>query len=104
MNVLNIRMCFLVCSLVVILPPLQGVGQQNADASRTRLQHTTAAPFLSRSGAGERLEEATPVACAVEDGAHLIAPCPVTVKVSMFQFDTRTVLAICDEAHLDLCL
>src|SRR5258708_32143143 len=41
MNMLNIRMCFLVWSVVVILAPLQGVGQQNADAPRTGLHHTT---------------------------------------------------------------
>src|SRR5262249_12451037 len=61
-------------------------------------------PCLRRSGAGragERLEEATPVASAVEDGPHLITTCPVAVKVPMFQLDTRTAVALGDEAHLD---
>jgi hypothetical protein len=40
MNALkHLRTCLLVCRLVAILPPLQGLAQQNSDASRTSLQH-----------------------------------------------------------------
>src|ERR1700730_15459111 len=79
-------------------------------ASPSRIRATTACgpsdidmavPFLSRSGAGERFQEAAPVACAVEDGAHLIATCPVSIQAPMFQLNACTVLAVRDEAHLD---
>jgi hypothetical protein len=50
-----------------------------------------AVPFLSRSGAGERFQEAAPVACAVEDGAHLIATCPVSIQAPMFQLNACAV-------------
>jgi len=36
MNALkHVRTCFLLCSLVVVLQPMQGLGQQNSDASKT---------------------------------------------------------------------
>src|SRR5262249_22916410 len=59
---------------------------------------------LSLSSAGNGLEEATPVAFGVEDGAHFIATCPVEVKTAMLQLDARSVLAVGDEAHLDFRL
>ena len=34
--------------------------------------------------------------------AHLITTCPVSIEPPMFQLDTRAVLAVGDEAHLDL--
>lgn len=40
MNALkHLRTYLLVCSLVVVLQPLQGVAQQNSDASKTSVQH-----------------------------------------------------------------
>src|SRR6185437_15324855 len=84
---------------------------RDALPSPSRIRATTAlcarlifdmtAPFLSRSGSGERFEEATPVACAVEDCAHLIATCAVPIETPMFQLDPCSVLAVGDEAHLD---
>jgi hypothetical protein len=59
------------------------------------------APFLGRSGAGERFEETTPVTCAVEDCAHLITTCAVSIETPMFQLDTCAVVAVSDEAHFD---
>ena len=47
MNALkHIRTYLLVCSLVVIFQPLQGLAQQNSDASKTSLQH----PSTQRDG------------------------------------------------------
>jgi hypothetical protein len=40
MNIKHIRTYLLVCSLIVILPPLQGPAQQNSDAAKTSVQHT----------------------------------------------------------------
>jgi hypothetical protein len=41
MNALkHLRTCLMVCSLVVVLQPLQGLTQQNSDASKTSVQHT----------------------------------------------------------------
>src|SRR5262249_55475005 len=63
--------------------------------------------FLSRSsagGEGERLQETTPIALGVEDGAHFIAPCPVEVEAAMFKLDARSILAVGDEPHLDFSL
>src|SRR5262249_48251770 len=59
---------------------------------------------LSLSSAGNGLEEATPVAFGVEDGAHFIATCSVKVKTAMLQLDARSVLAVGEEAHLDFRL
>ena len=50
----------------------------------------------------ESLQETTPVAGRVEDGAHLVTTCPVAVEVTMLQLDARGVLALGDEAHLQL--
>jgi hypothetical protein len=38
----SIRTFLVMCSLVVVLQPFQGLAQQNSDASRTSLQHTPA--------------------------------------------------------------
>src|ERR1700738_4927637 len=40
MNIRHIGAYLVVCSLVVILQPLQGLGRQNSDASSAGLQHT----------------------------------------------------------------
>jgi len=40
MDIKHLRYLML-CSLVVVMHPLQGIAQQNADASRTSLQHTS---------------------------------------------------------------
>src|SRR5262245_15050727 len=55
-------------------------------------------------GAGERLEEATPVAVGLKDTTHLIASRPVEVQTAMLKLDARTVGAVGDEAQLDFCL
>jgi hypothetical protein len=40
MNVLkDLRPCFLLCSLLVVLQPLGGLAQQNSDASKASVQH-----------------------------------------------------------------
>src|SRR6266436_3163059 len=39
MNIKPIRIYLLVCGLVGVLQPFRGLAEQNADASRTRLQH-----------------------------------------------------------------
>ncbi len=39
MNIRNIRAYLILCSLVVILQPLQGFAQQNLDTSKTSVQH-----------------------------------------------------------------
>ncbi len=41
MDIKHLRAYLMLCSLVVVMPPLQGLAQQNADASRTSLQHTS---------------------------------------------------------------
>jgi len=41
MDIKHLRAYLMLCSLVVVMQPLQGLAQQNADASRTRLQHTS---------------------------------------------------------------
>jgi hypothetical protein len=40
MNIKRIRTCLMVCSLVVIFQPLQGLAQRNSDAAKTSVQHT----------------------------------------------------------------
>ena len=42
MNIKHIRACLMVCGLVVVLPPLQGLAQENADAAKTSVQHAAA--------------------------------------------------------------
>lgn len=41
MNIKHIRAYFMVCSLVVVFEPLQGLPLQNADASKTSVQPTS---------------------------------------------------------------
>jgi len=41
MDIKHLRAYLMLCSLVVVMQPLQGLAQQNADASRTSLQHTS---------------------------------------------------------------
>src|SRR5260221_8822168 len=38
----HIRVYLLVCSLVVVLQPFQGLAKQNSDAAKTSVQHTSA--------------------------------------------------------------
>jgi hypothetical protein len=62
---------------------------------------------LGRSSAGclgEGLEEAAPVAFSVKDAAHLVTTRPVKVETAMLEFDARSVLAVGDEAQLELRL
>ena len=40
MNIKHIRACLMVCSLAVVFEPLQGLAQQNSEASKTSVQHT----------------------------------------------------------------
>jgi hypothetical protein len=42
MNIQHIRAYLIVCSLVVVLQPLQGFAQQNSDAAKTSVQQTPA--------------------------------------------------------------
>src|SRR5258708_19588788 len=39
MNIKRIRTYLMVCSFVVLLQPLQGLAQQNSEASKTGVQH-----------------------------------------------------------------
>ena len=38
MNIKHLRICLMVCSLVVVLQPLRGLAQQNSDASKANMQ------------------------------------------------------------------
>src|SRR5438445_6852641 len=40
----HFRVYLMVCSLVAVLQPLQGLAQQNSDAAKTSLQHTPTEP------------------------------------------------------------
>jgi hypothetical protein len=40
MNIKHIRSYLMACSLVVVFQPIQGLAQQNSDASKTSVQHT----------------------------------------------------------------
>ena len=42
MNIKHFRAYLIVCSLVVVLQPLQGLAQENSDAAKTSVQHTPA--------------------------------------------------------------
>jgi hypothetical protein len=42
MNVVQIRPYLMLCSLIVVLQPFQGLAQQNSDAAKTSVQHTPA--------------------------------------------------------------
>src|ERR1700730_1723962 len=60
--------------------------------------------FCLCSRACEQMEETTPTAFCLKDAPHLITTRPVTVKMTMLQLNTGTVLALRDEAHLDFSL
>ena len=38
-NIKHVRICLMVCSLVVVLQPLNGIAQQNSDVSQASVQH-----------------------------------------------------------------
>ncbi len=40
MSIKHIQACLMLCSLVVVLRPFQGVARQNSDAAKTSVQHT----------------------------------------------------------------
>jgi len=42
MNLRHIRTCFMACSLVIVLQPLQGIAQQNSNASKSSVQQVPA--------------------------------------------------------------
>src|SRR5438045_348014 len=80
-------------------PPEPGRGRPGAPV-RCR-------PWRSRSRlgrAGEPLQQFPPVALALEDGTHLVAPRPVPVQAAMLELDPGVALSIGDEAQLDLGL
>src|ERR1700730_1783227 len=42
MDIKHIRACLMLCSLVGVLQPFQGLAQQNSDAAKTSVQHSPA--------------------------------------------------------------
>jgi hypothetical protein len=52
----------------------------------------------------ESFQEPAPIAFGVIDSAHLVATRPISIQMTMLQFDAGTIIAVGVEAHLDLGL
>jgi hypothetical protein len=55
-----------------------------------------------RGNAGKCLEEAASITFGTEDAAHLVTARPVSIETPVLELDARAVLALGDEAQLDL--